>query len=258
MKTRFGNRLQSGLSETFNKKSIDFAIVKNHALGRDKAALSCVLFSVMIVAVIVLFYSIWLPTSSVFAQGAASTSQNKENPLAPQGNTNTAAGNTGNSATFANINNNTKGAILEKVSDKGNYRVQIMWNQSSLSLPKKGFDMEIDFLNASAPLPSAKTIPPKDTGIKSEESTGASASHVPVPSVIQPNVPVDSYDITIYSDHGKVLWNKANQAATGGRGLATVKFGNGGYTGPMTIQITKIKSGNIPPNSVTFSAKAGG
>jgi hypothetical protein len=258
MKTGLGNKFQSGLSEPFNKKSIDFTIVKSHVLGGEKAALSCLLFSVMIVAVIVLSYSIWPSTPSVFAQGSATTSQNKENPLAPQGNTNTAASNTGNSATFSNINNNTKGAIVEKISDKGNYRVQIMWNQSSLSLPKKGFDMEIDFLNASAPLPSAKTIPPKDTGIKSEESTGASSSHVPVPSVIQPNVAIDSYDITIYSDHGKVLWNKANQVPTGGRGLATVKFANGGYTGPMTIQISNIKSGNIPPNSVTFSAKAGG
>jgi hypothetical protein len=258
MKTRFGNRLHIGLSETFNKKSIDFTSVKNHALGRNKAALSCVLFSVMIVAVVALFYSIWLPTPSVFAQGAATSSLNKENPLAPQGNTNTAATNNVNSATFANINNNTKGAIVEKVSDKGNYRVQIMWNQSSFSLSKKGFDMEIDFLNASAPLPSTKTIPPQDTAIKSEESTGASGSHVPVPSVIQPNVPVDSYDITIYSDHGKVLWNKVNQPVTGGRGLQTVKFTNGGYTGSMTIQITNIKSGTIQPNSVAFTAKSVG
>ncbi|HZC21019.1 MAG TPA: hypothetical protein VE223_05195, partial [Nitrososphaeraceae archaeon] len=68
----------------------------------------------------------------------------------------------------------------------------------------------------------------------------------------------DSYDITIYSDHGKVLWKKVNQTPTAGRGLATVRFGNGGYTGPMTIQVTNIKSGNIPPNSATFSAKTGG
>ena len=84
------------------------------------------------------------------------------------------------------------------------------------------------------------------------------SSHVPVPSVIQPNVPVDSYDITIYSDHGKVLWNKVNQPVTGGRGLQTVKFTNGGYTGSMTIQITNIKSGTIQPNSVAFTAKSVG
>lgn len=258
MTTDSKNRSRSDPSRTFKKESIDSRIIENHTPLLEKTALYSVIFSMIIVAVI-FFSSICLLTQSVYAQAVGSTtSQNAGNPLAPQGNTNTVPSNTGSAATFSNINNNTKGAIVEKISDKGNYRVQIMWNQSSFSLPKKGFDMEIDFLNASAPLPSAKTIPPQDTAVKSEESTGASGTHVPVPSIIQPNVPVDSYDITIYSDHGKVLWNKANQAPTGGRGLATVKFGNGGYTGPMTIQITNIKSGNIPPNSVTFSAKAGG
>lgn len=258
MTTDSKNRSRSDALKTFNKESIDFRIIENHTPLLEKTSLHGVIFS-MTIAAVILFSSICLLTQSVYAQGADSTtSQNAGNPLAPQGNTNTVPSNTGNAATFSNINNNTKGAIVEKISDKGNYRIQIMWNQSSFSLPKKGFDMEIDFLNASAPLPSAKTIPPQDTAIKSEESTGASGSHVPVPSVIQPNVPVDSYDITIYSDHGKVLWNKVNQPVTGGRGLQTIKFTNGGYTGPMTIQITKIKSGSIPLNSVTFTARAVG
>src|SRR5919205_467352 len=243
MNTMSTNRLHSNLLKTFHSESVDSIFIKNHDMLQEKTTSYGVIFCATIAAVI-LFSSICVSIPTVFAQGTT-TSQNAGNPLAPQGKTNTVTGNTGNAATFSNINNNTKGAIVEKISDKGNYRVQIMWNQSSLSLPKKGFDMEIDFLNASAPLPSAKTIPPKDTGIKSEESTGASASHVPVPSVIQPNVPVDSYDITIYSDHGKVLWNKVNQPVTGGRGLQTVKFTNGGYTGSMTIQITNIKSGTI-------------
>jgi hypothetical protein len=148
-----------------------------------------------------------------------------------------------------------QGAIVEKISDKGNYRVQIMWNQSSLALPKRGFEMEIDFLNASAPLPTTKTVPQKETGIKSESPLGASVNQIPTPSIIQTTVPVDSYNIAIYSDHGQELWKKLDQPVTAGRGLQRVMFANSNYSGEITIQITNIKSGDIPPNSVTFTAR---
>jgi hypothetical protein len=161
--------------------------------------------------------------------------------------------NNANNVLSTGLNNNTQGAILEKISDKGNYRVQLMFNESSLSLPKKGFDMEIDFLNASAPLPTAKTVPQKETATKSESSIGA-GTHVGVPSIIQTNVPVDSYDIIVYSAHGQVLWKKATQPVMGGRGVERVMFTKP-YSGPITIQINNIKSGHIPPNSVSFSAK---
>lgn len=163
-----------------------------------------------------------------------------------------------------------QGMILEKISDKGNYRVQIMWNQlgsqsanavpsgnatSSPTIPKQGFEMEVDFLNASAPLPTGKTVPQKESGIKSESPVGASVNQIPTPSIIQTTVPVDSYDITIYSDHGQELWKKLNQPVTAGRGVQRVIFENSNYTGGITIQITNIKSGDIPPNAVTFTAK---
>jgi len=163
-----------------------------------------------------------------------------------------------------------QGMILEKVSDKGNYRVQIMWNQlgsqntnaipsanatSSPAIPKQGFEMEIDFLNASAPLPSGKTVPQKESRIRSESPIGASANQMPTPSIIQTTVPVDSYDITIYSNDGKELWKKLNQPVTAGRGVQRVVFADSNYTGGITIQITNIKSGNIPLNAVTFTAR---
>ena len=163
-----------------------------------------------------------------------------------------------------------QGMILEKISDKGNYRVQIMWNQlgsqsanavpsgnatSSPTIPKQGFEMEVDFLNASAPLPTGKTVPQKESGIKSESPVGASVNQIPTPSIIQTTVPVDSYDITIYSDHGQELWKKLNQPVTAGRGVQRVIFENSNFTGGITIQITNIKSGDIPPNAVTFTAK---
>jgi hypothetical protein len=155
----------------------------------------------------------------------------------------------------ANQNQGGQGAILEKISDKGNYRVQIMGNRSSLALPKQGFEMEIDFLNASAPLPTAKTVPQKETGIRSESPVGGSVNQIPTPSIIQTTVPVDSYDITIYTDHGKELWKKLNQPVTGGRGVQRVIFANSDYSGGITIQIKNIKSGDIPPNAVTFTAR---
>ena len=101
--------------------------------------------------------------------------------------------------------------VLQKISDKGNYRIQILWNQltsqggnaipsgnsiPSPTLPKQGFETEILFLNASAPLPTTKTVPQKQSGIRGETSLGG-----------------------------------------------------------ITIQITKIKSGDIPQNSVTFTAR---
>ena len=60
--------------------------------------------------------------------------------------------------------------------------------------------------------------------------------------------------MTIYSNQGKVLWNKINQPVTGGRGIERVTLANG-YTGDITVQIANIKSGSIPPNSVTFIAR---
>jgi hypothetical protein len=63
-------------------------------------------------------------------------------------------------------------------------------------------------------------------------------------------VPVDSFDMTIYSNNGKILWNKTNQAVTAGRATETVSF-NGNYTGPVTILINNIKSSNVMTGSIT-------
>jgi hypothetical protein len=93
--------------------------------------------------------------------------------------------------------------------------------QSPNLLPKSGFQMEIDFLNASAPAPTSSQ-----------------------PSIIQRLVPVDSFDMSIYSSNGKVLWNKTNEPATAGRGTEMVSF-NGNYTGPITILTNNIKSSNV-------------
>jgi hypothetical protein len=229
MKDKSIVKLQSAKARKICQKINDFTLLKRCTNTLLFSITSCsVLFLLLILSVSISYHL-------ALAQGGAIT-QNGQQPIVSQGNA-------------------TAGALLEKVSDKGNYRVQIMWNESSLFLSKKGFDMEIDFLNASAPLPTTNTVPQKESNLKGESSLGASRPSVP--ASIQPTVPVDSYDITIYSNQGKVLWKKLNQPVSGGRGLERIAFVNG-YIGDITIQITNIKSGSIPPNSVTFTARVVG
>lgn len=135
--------------------------------------------------------------------------------------------------------------ILTKVSDNGLYKIQLRWSnplgiQSPNILPKNGFDMEVLFLNATAPEPTNQTIPQKETNIKGETSLQNDA-RFSEPSSIQRLVPVDSFDITIYSQDGKVLWNKSNQPVTAGRAAERITFENG-YTGGITILINNIKA----------------
>ena len=229
MKDKSIVKLQSAKARKICQKINDFTLLKRCTNTLLFSITSCsVLFLLLILSVSISYHI-------ALAQGGAIT-QNGQQPMVSQGNA-------------------TAGALLEKISDKGNYRVQVMWNESSHFLSKKGFDMEIDFLNASAPLPTTNTVPQKESNLKGESSLGASRPSVP--ASIQPTVPVDSYDITIYSNQGKVLWKKLNQPVTGGRGLERIAFVNG-YIGDITIQITNIKSGSIPPNSVTFTARVVG
>lgn len=136
--------------------------------------------------------------------------------------------------------------ILTKVSDNGIYKIQLRWSnplgiQSPNILPKNGFDMEVLFLNATAPEPTNQTIPQKETNIKGETSLQNDATRFSEPSSIQRLVPVDSFDITIYSQDGKVLWNKSNQPVTAGRAAERITFENG-YTGGIAILINNIKA----------------
>jgi hypothetical protein len=136
--------------------------------------------------------------------------------------------------------------ILTKVSDNRIYKIQLRWSnplgiQSPNILPKNGFDMEILFLNATAPEPTNQTIPQKETTPKGETSLQNDATRFSEPSSIQRLVPVDSFDITIYSQAGKVLWNKSNQPVTAGRAAERITFENG-YTGGITILINNIKA----------------
>jgi len=68
--------------------------------------------------------------------------------------------------------------------------------------------------------------------------------------------------MTIYDNHGKILWNKVNQPVTGGKNsqLEQVVLPNG-YAVNITILIHNIKPGLDNPHklsdTVKFSAKVG-
>lgn len=193
----------------------------------------------------------WLLLTSLFPSVLAqnATEGQKTTPPKPQGNI------TGNANTTTGIILNTTSTnipLLSNVSDKGNYKVQLRWGQSPNLLSQNGFDMEILFLNASAPEPTSQTIPQKETNLTGQSSVGASG--YTEPSIIQRTVAVDSFDITIYSDKGEILWQKVNQAVTAGRAPERVIFTHP-YVGGVTIQINNIKSAGITTDSVTFPAK---
>jgi hypothetical protein len=126
--------------------------------------------------------------------------------------------------------------VLEKLSDKGTYIVQLRWSQAPSLLPEDGFDMEIVFLNASAPRATTQTFPTTETN---QSETVGSTGYTD-PSVIERMIPIKSYDIAIYSDDGRELWKKENQAVQGGRASERVTLEEP-YMGNITISIRNIE-----------------
>jgi hypothetical protein len=59
-------------------------------------------------------------------------------------------------------------------------------------------------------------------------------------------LPVNGFDITIYSNNGKVLWQKTNQTINAATAFENVTFANSGYSGGITIQLTNIKPSPVP------------
>jgi hypothetical protein len=100
--------------------------------------------------------------------------------------------------------------------------------------------MEIVFLNASESEATPESFPTKETNVTGDSFVGSGG--YTDPSIIQRMVPIESYDISVYSDNGEQLWKKANQPVQAGRAYERITFENP-YTGGITIQINNIKSG---------------
>jgi hypothetical protein len=63
--------------------------------------------------------------------------------------------------------------------------------------------------------------------------------------------------MTIYGNHGKVLWSKTNEPVTACKALEAVNFTKG-YGGDITILINDIKSSVLKgADSVKFTEKLG-
>ena len=178
-------------------------------------------------------------TGSLFSSASAQQTlgtQSEEKALEPPGNI---SSNNDRNDTVLNTTS-TNLPVLQKLSDMGNYIVQIRWGQDPTLLAASGFDMELVFLNASEPEATSQTFPQKETNLTGQSTLGS--SFFTDPSIVQRMVPIESYDMTIYSDSGKELWKKADQPVHAGRAYERVTFQNP-YTGGITIQINNIKSG---------------
>jgi hypothetical protein len=127
--------------------------------------------------------------------------------------------------------------ILEQVSDKGIYRVQLRWAQLPLN-PEDAFALEVVFLNASSPRANSTSFPQAESNF----SGAGSEAGATVPNIIETPLPVKSYDITIYADDGAELWKQVNQPGQGGRAGQNIQL-ESNYTGPVTIEITNIRPG---------------
>jgi hypothetical protein len=170
----------------------------------------------------------------VYAQDSPGI-ENEEKQLEP-------LGNVSDSTDQEDIGLNTTTSdipVLEKLTDNGTYKVQLRWGQPPSVLAENGFDMEIVFLNASSPPASPQTFPATETN-ETGAATTMGATGYTDPSLIERMVPIQSYDMSIYSDDGRELWKKSNQAVQGGRAYERVTLEKP-YTGNITVSIFNIK-----------------
>lgn len=140
--------------------------------------------------------------------------------------------------------------IIDNISSKGIYKVQIEWRRpltsQSPEVSKNGFGLEVRFLNGTAQSATSKNIPNKRA--ESGVTTMGVGTQYRVPGAIERLMPVNSYDLTVYDNHGNILWNKMNQYVSAGIGLEQVVLPNG-YSGEIHILIHNIKSNNLMTGS---------
>jgi hypothetical protein len=188
------------------------------------------LFSTLLSSVFLLLYSTQ-SSLQVFAENSQGLSTRNVNLQPARNNSSEIIAANTHATHIKAAATNSSATIIGKLSDKGIYKVQLRSNESFSLLPKNGFDMQIQFLNANASKPSTTSI------IEGRQQ--------------QQPIPVNSFDITIYSNNGKVLWQKTNQTIIAATAFEKVAFTNdgGGYNsggGGITIQVTNIKPSLIP------------
>jgi hypothetical protein len=228
------NRRLSSNTIYYNKIfSLDIIIRIQYLLSKKGHSQSVFFISTLSSAILLLSLA-GLLFSLAFAQQAPGT-QNEEEVLETPGNisSNIDTKDTALNATGTDL------PVLEQLSDNGNYLVQVRWGQDPTLLAASGFDMEIVFLNASESEATPQTFPQKETNLTGSSTLGS--SFFTDPAIIERMVPIESYDITIYSDNGEQLWKKAGQPVQAGRAYERVTFEDP-YQGGITVLIDNIKS----------------
>lgn len=150
------------------------------------------------------------------------------------------AQNADNRTTYDLQVNSTSGEpVLEQLSEKGIYNVMLKW-PVQVSNPVGGIEVEILFLNASAPAPQQNATA---AGTDTNETGGINSDTMDTgDAALEPTLLVKSYDITIFGGDGTELYKKVEQPGLGGRGEQSLQFKDN-YTGPITIEISNIKPG---------------
>ncbi|HEV8387884.1 MAG TPA: hypothetical protein VGQ03_09705 [Nitrososphaera sp.] len=146
--------------------------------------------------------------------------------------------------------------ILERLSEKGNYLVRLAWPQLPLN-PDNAFDLQIYFLDPADSSGTNVTVAQPD--YSNTTGSGQRGGNITVPVTSDHYLDVESYNITIYTGDGSVLWQRLDRPGMAGTPGERVLVGN--YTGPVTIEITDIRpagetatSGESGTDSVRFSA----
>ena len=154
----------------------------------------------------------------------------------------------------------TDAPVLTNSSQNGIYSVELKWPEA-ISDVEGALQVEIVFNNASAPPPTSDTIPEREPNAT---GSGDVERAVTVPAILggQP-IPIESYDMAIYTPDGGKLWEKLDQPGQGGRATQRIELNSNNYTGPVKIAISDIRqsgssgtstTGADNTDSVTFNA----
>jgi hypothetical protein len=108
-----------------------------------------------------------------------------------------------------------------------------------LSCQNMDLTWKLYFLTPLLHMQLPQTFPTTETN-QSESATTMGSTGYTDPSLIERMVPIQSYDIAIYSDDGRELWKKENQTVLGGRAYERITLEEP-YTGNITISIQNIK-----------------
>lgn len=141
----------------------------------------------------------------------------------------------------------TDAPVLTNSSQNGIYSVELKWPEV-ISDAEAALQVEIVFNNASAPPPTSDTIPEREPNAT---GSGDIEGAVTVPAILggQP-IPIESYDVAIYTPDGRKLWEKLDQPGQGGRATQRIEL-NSDYTGPVKIAISDIKQSGSAGASTT-------